>query len=545
MSLTTLLRMALGLGTLSFVLLFAHAERRGIDYKAEALYSRDLRQLKAADAQLNERLLRSVSGLSAHYDGLVRGTQEMQHLHAVLAKVPEFLGEEAESALRAELGRGAALTRDKASFIESFKMQHAVLRNSLHYLPLAAEKSARTLDHGQTRAVAAAARALMGDALLVEVAPDRDAYAHLAATIHELERARDAISEPEAKSGVDVLLRHARTVAKRKPLVDALVQGILAAPTARSTTRLEELYTAGYRAALDASAMREKALFALAFAIVLMGMTEFILRVQRSNAALARASAELRSANTALASEREKERELGELKTRFVSMTSHEFRTPLSSILSSSELLEKYGERWDAERRIGHLKQIQASARSMNDMLEEILVIGRAEAGALRATPAPLELERFCNRVIDTVNRASNQSHRIRTRFTGEPNVNLDERLLLHVLLNLLENAVKYSPAGSEIQVDVQTAAAETLFAVRDHGIGIPDADIPGLFTSFRRGTNVGQVAGSGLGLAVVHRALTVQGGTIEVKTELGRGSEFLVRLPSNGSRVSELRASA
>ncbi|HET7539485.1 MAG TPA: HAMP domain-containing sensor histidine kinase, partial [Polyangiaceae bacterium] len=248
--------------------------------------------------------------------------------------------------------------------------------------------------------------------------------------------------------------------------------------------------------------------------------------------ALESATGELRQANAALAKEREKERQLGELKTRFVAMTSHEFRTPLSVIVSSTELLENYGDRWDSERRMDHLERIRSAASTMGRMLDDILIIGRAEAGMLRASPALMHLDEFCRNLVESLEHSSARSHSIRYTFTGDPRVTLDERLLSEVVGNLLSNALKYSPPGSQVHFDVVANDEQCRFEVKDQGIGIPEADIPRLFQSFFRASNADQIKGSGLGLAVVKKALDVQNGKIEVQSRLGHGTKFVVHVP-------------
>jgi signal transduction histidine kinase len=284
-------------------------------------------------------------------------------------------------------------------------------------------------------------------------------------------------------------------------------------------------------------------LFGLALATVVLGLSDVILRIRRSALALEVATAELRLANDALGKEREKERHLGELKTRFVSMTSHEFRTPLSAIVSSTDLLENYGDRWDTERRHDHLERIRAAAGTMTRMLEEILFIGSAEAGVLRASPVQMDLDEFCKRLVETLEHSSARGHSIRYSFTGDPRVVLDEQLLSGIVSNLLSNALKYSPTDSEVNFDVQSTDDIYRFSVRDQGIGIPDADLPRLFESFFRANNADQIKGSGLGLAVVKKALDVQNGTIEVESELGRGTKFVVQIP-RGFAVSRSSSS-
>ena len=536
-----LLRSALALSLAAFLALIAYAARHAIDHRTEAEYSRHLRLLKVVDARLNEELLRSRSGLAKHYDGLVRHVREIGRLLEVLGSVPAFLGADSNAIVKRELAATLRAVEAKRELIEQFKMHNAVLRNSLRFLPIVVVRLKTEGDARKAGSPAViAAQSLVSTVLLLDVAPDRDGHERLDSGIAELERLHRGIEDQALAKQLGVALQHARVIARHQPKVDALVREILEAPVARGSIKLEDAYFAGYKTALDSTGLREKFFFGLAVLIVVLGLTDVILRVHRSNAALASTTQELRKANEALASEREKERELGELKTRFVSMTSHEFRTPLSAILSSSELLSTYGATWDRERTLSHFERIQTSARNMSEMLDEVLLIGRAEAGALRPQAESLDLSATCRRLIGTLEQTFGDSHPFRFELSGETRVHLDERLVTHVLSNLLENAVKYSPLGSEIDLTVFASERECRFLVRDRGIGIPEADIPRLFQSFERGRNVGHVNGTGLGLAVVKRVLDVQGGSIEVKSELGRGSEFMVTIPWQAPSAAE-----
>jgi len=240
-----------------------------------------------------------------------------------------------------------------------------------------------------------------------------------------------------------------------------------------------------------------------------------------------------------------KEKELNELKSRFVSMTSHEFRTPLSTILSSAELLEHYSEKLTAEKKIRHLHRIQTAVHHMTQMLNDVLVIGKAEAGKLECNPKPLDLSQFCRDLVEELQLSADGSHTIcfiETRNEVEnPNKPvssrksqpyLDEKLLRHILNNLLSNAIKYSPASSLVQFELIYQHDEAIFKIQDSGIGIPPADQKQLFNSFHRATNVGTIPGTGLGLAVVKKCVELQGGTIMVESDIGVGTLFKVVLP-------------
>lgn len=234
----------------------------------------------------------------------------------------------------------------------------------------------------------------------------------------------------------------------------------------------------------------------------------------------------------------EKQRELSDLKSRFVSMSSHEFRTPLAAIMSSAELMRDYGERLPPAERAELLEIVTAAVRRMSSLLEDVLTIGKADAGRLELAPTTVDLRSLCEAIVDEARTA--------TRDAGAPDVSvrlaisgprrkarLDETLLRHILGNLLSNAVKYSLAGGEVRFDVECQPDRTVFIVADRGIGIPREDLPHLFETFHRATNVRNIAGTGLGLAIVKRAVDRHGGTIAVSSELGCGTRFVVTIPS------------
>ena len=230
-----------------------------------------------------------------------------------------------------------------------------------------------------------------------------------------------------------------------------------------------------------------------------------------------------------------RERELGELKTRLLSMASHEFRTPLAAILSSAELIGHYGDKIGPQEQRSIMADLVAAARRMQLMLEDMLTLGQAEAGRLSFQPRPTDALALCRQVVAEVNSAQNGRHTI-LFDTGEAEAGarypLDPRLVHYILGNLLTNACKYSPDGSEVKVRLDCGDSAIGLHVTDSGIGIPDADLPHVFDSFRRGGNAGNRPGSGLGLAIVQRCAQLHGAKISVVSKLGAGSTFSVILP-------------
>ncbi len=233
----------------------------------------------------------------------------------------------------------------------------------------------------------------------------------------------------------------------------------------------------------------------------------------------------------------EKTQELSELKSRFISIASHEFRTPLTTIFSASELLECYGDRWTREKELQYLKQIQGSVKHMTGLLEDVLLISAGEAGKLKLEPMPIDIVGFCQTMTEEIKLGKDFKHTLNFTYKAEPQqVNLDEKLLRHILSNLLSNAVKYSPEHKPIEFSLRVDSKTIVFAIADQGIGIPLEDQLHLFDLFHRAGNVGTIAGTGLGLSIVKKAVELHGGTIDVKSEIGVGTQFTVSLPINQS---------
>lgn len=247
---------------------------------------------------------------------------------------------------------------------------------------------------------------------------------------------------------------------------------------------------------------------------------------------VARDITEQHRAEEELARTLEKEKQLNELKSRFVSMTSHEFRTPLTTILSSTELLQSHSYKWGEPRDLKHLERIHTAVERMTELLNGVLVLSRAEAGRLEFHPQPLNLEQFCRDLVEDL-QSSAPEHQLLFSLTGNcTQVAMDEKLLQHILPNLLSNAIKYSPRGGSVRFEVTCTNTSVCFQIQDQGIGIPTADLPHLFESFHRAKNVGNISGTGLGLAIVKKSVDLHGGTISVTSEVGIGTTFIVILP-------------
>jgi PAS domain S-box-containing protein len=225
-----------------------------------------------------------------------------------------------------------------------------------------------------------------------------------------------------------------------------------------------------------------------------------------------------------------RERELSELKSRFVAVTSHEFRTPLAAILSSIELLDDYGTRLPEEERREIVGLIKSAVVRMNKMIEQSLLTSRIESGKFVFEPQPRSIPELLVQVAAEMDQAHEQSSRIAVRCDGIDQQRLvDPKLVGHILVNLLVNALKYSPRDTAVTCTASAEGDRLRFSVVDRGIGIPSADLPRLFESFHRGTNVGNIQGTGIGLHIVKECVHLHRGTIEVQSVVGQGASFHV----------------
>jgi len=229
-----------------------------------------------------------------------------------------------------------------------------------------------------------------------------------------------------------------------------------------------------------------------------------------------------------------REKELSQLKSNFVSMVSHEFRTPLGIIQSSAELLRDFLPRMEPAHREEQLESITRNTRRMAGMMEEILVLSRLDAGKLEFRPAQLDLGAFSRRIVDEVLSATNYRCTIQLDLDASlPEANADERLLGHILTNLLSNAVKYSETAGTVSFTVGQHGTDAQCIISDQGIGISEEDQQRLFTAFHRGANVGSRSGTGLGLLLVKRCVDLHEGNLRIESQLGKGTTVTVNIPA------------
>lgn len=231
----------------------------------------------------------------------------------------------------------------------------------------------------------------------------------------------------------------------------------------------------------------------------------------------------------------EKEKELSELKSRFVSMASHEFRTPLSTILSSISLLSRYTETNQQEKREKHIQRIKSAVRNLTGILNDFLSLSKLEEGKIENQPFEFELQELCPEVIDEIQGLLKDGQEILHEGIPEPMaVTWDKRLVKNILFNLLSNAIKYSDEGKKIFLRERLEGDYLLIDITDQGIGIPEADQVYLFTRFFRAANAMNIQGTGLGLNIVKRYIDLVGGSITFDSQLNVGTTFTVCLPLN-----------
>jgi signal transduction histidine kinase len=225
-----------------------------------------------------------------------------------------------------------------------------------------------------------------------------------------------------------------------------------------------------------------------------------------------------------------KEKELSDLKTRFVSMASHEFRTPLSTILSSASLVGKYTLTEEQNKRDKHIQRIRSAVSNLTDILNEFLSIGKLEEGRIQVNPSEFNLRQHTELVCNEMQSILKPGQHIRVGHRGPETVTLDLSLFRNIIINLVSNAIKFSPEGAAIDVETEVDGGRSSIRVRDHGIGISEDDRKHLFERFFRGKNATNIQGTGLGLHIVSKYAELMHGSIGVESELEQGTTFTVQ---------------
>lgn len=233
-----------------------------------------------------------------------------------------------------------------------------------------------------------------------------------------------------------------------------------------------------------------------------------------------------------------REKELNQLKTRFIDIASHEFRTPLTSILGFTELLEQYAHKFNPEVQRQHLKRIKDAAQRLQTLVDDVLSVSRVDAGKLTLELSPVNLEALCEDIIEELHIVFGQTHPIHLelapKLVGDRRQLpvIDAKIIRHILTNLLSNALKYSFPGEPITLNITCDKTQLTILITDHGIGIPPIDLQHLFEPFHRAQNVGKIPGTGLGLHIVKRYVDLHNGTIMVTSVVNSGTTFRVNFP-------------
>lgn len=238
---------------------------------------------------------------------------------------------------------------------------------------------------------------------------------------------------------------------------------------------------------------------------------------------------DLKQANTL----RKEAERLNQMKSEYIAIASHEFRTPLTSILGSSSLLENYSENLSEPQKSKHFQRIQRAVKEMNYLLEDILLLENAQSQKISCHPKEIELVKFCTQILDELDSLHPGRNIYFSHNDPEIYAKLDSGILRHILINLLSNACKYSAPDTPVYFQVTLNQESAIFQIQDEGIGIPPDDLESLCQTFHRGKNVGKIPGTGLGLSIVKNFIQMHQGTIEFHSIVNSGTTVVVTLPS------------
>lgn len=255
-----------------------------------------------------------------------------------------------------------------------------------------------------------------------------------------------------------------------------------------------------------------------------------------------KAESELQLAKEEVDNALEKEKELNTLKSRFISMISHEYRTPLTVILTSTYLIEQYFQGTEVEQFNKFLNKIRNSVSTMTQLLEDVLAIGKIENNNSLSTNKRLNIINFIKDIIEECSVVDKNKHQFILNYElEEQEILSDEKSLRHIFQNLISNAAKYSPNADKVIIDIKENKRNFVFKITDFGIGIPNDEISKLFETFHRASNVGTISGTGLGLSIVKKCVDSLYGEIGLTSEVGVGSKFIVELPKDVSLFKNL----
>ncbi len=255
-------------------------------------------------------------------------------------------------------------------------------------------------------------------------------------------------------------------------------------------------------------------------------------KVEERTMILKEALQRLEQSQTELSEALDKEKQLNEIKSRFVSMASHEFRTPLSTVLSSASLLEKYKATEEQAKRSRHIDKIKNSVRHLNDILEDFLSLGKLDEGKVENHACEFDLQDFIRDTIDEMKGLLKDKQQFELDYDGPLIIFSDRKLLKNILINLIANAIKFSDEESKIWIRTITNDEKAVISITDEGIGIAEEDQQHLFSSFFRGANATNIQGTGLGLHIVKRYIDLMGGSVQLKSKLDEGTTIILTIP-------------
>ena len=259
---------------------------------------------------------------------------------------------------------------------------------------------------------------------------------------------------------------------------------------------------------------------------------ELEVKVEERTMILKEALQRLEESQTELSEALDKEKQMNEIKSRFVSMASHEFRTPLSTVLSSASLLGKYTTTEQQDKRNRHIDKIKNSVKHLNDILEDFLSLGKLDEGKVRVDLTEFDLLEFINETIEEMKGLLKKDQQMIPGYSGDRTIHSDKKLLKNIIINLITNAIKFSDEGSDIYIQTKVENGSAFISVIDKGIGIGKEDQDHLFSSFFRGANATNIAGSGLGLHIVKRYTDLLKGDVHLQSELGKGTTLIITIP-------------
>ena len=244
----------------------------------------------------------------------------------------------------------------------------------------------------------------------------------------------------------------------------------------------------------------------------------------------------LEQSQTELHDALDNEKQLNEIKSRFVSMASHEFRTPLSAVLSSAALISKYTKDEEQDKRDKHINRIKDSVKHLNDILEDFLSLGRLDEGRVAADPSEFNLKELVNETLMDMKVVLKPGQKFKFNYQEDEKIYADKKLVKNILINLLSNAAKFSEEGSPIDIAAHVDKGTAELTVADHGIGISEKDQEHLLSMFYRASNVTNIQGTGLGLHVVKRYIDLLNGTVNLQSKLGRGTSIKITFPCDSN---------